>query len=91
MSAAQINTLVANGNSAIDSEDWASAEKYFMQAKALVASSPDLGKDADSIRWRGMELDKLIDLCRSKQAASSNSSSLGIRRQKIKYVRTSSS
>lgn len=81
MAVSDVNTKVGLAATSIEAADYAQALIYLRSAKAYLAALPDSAKGDSSLKWRGSEIDALIDECKSASTAAT-----GIQRQGIKYV-----
>lgn len=78
--ATTINTKIDLAITAQEAGDYPTAITYLKSAKMLIAGLPDTGHGANSVKWRGEELDAMIRDLRLLISASA-----GITRQKIEY------
>lgn len=85
---AQLNTYMDAAIAAIDAEDWATAERKLMSAKAIVSTIPNASAVGYGQTWNASAIDSLISDVRAKQSATSGSTGTrgGYRRSDIKIV-----
>ena len=89
MSIADINAKVAAAVAANDAGDIATALQHLRSARMLLVATPDSqGKDGLALRWDRSAIDSMIKDLESTRAAAAASRAGGIRRTKVKYVRT---
>lgn len=73
-----LNTVMGLADAAIAAESWSAAMLQLMRAKAMISGMPDLQHGDASVRWRGENIDALINLVKQNKAAG-----VGIQRSKF--------
>jgi hypothetical protein len=82
----QVKTLCDAASTAIESADWATAERKLLAAKAILVGLPNTGAAGASIQYERQSIDSLLAMVRQNQAMGSVDAN-GIQRVPYTYHR----
>jgi hypothetical protein len=86
--AATVNTYVDAANTAMDTEDWNTALRKLLQAKAALSGLPDSKQGNEELRWDRSAIDGLINQVKDQQGATAAAGITGgVQRARVRYAR----